>query len=87
MPVLGSLCRIGCFHIVAIPVQRIISQTFLHSQGAFGIALRVMFTYVFLFVLFGTLLERTGATGYVLNLARRVFGSSVGAPRQGRRAE
>lgn len=61
-------------------IQRIISQTFLHSQGAFGIALRVMFTYVFLFVLFGTLLERTGATGYVLNLARRVFGSSVGAP-------
>ena len=61
-------------------IQRIISQTFLHSQGTFGIALRVMFTYVFLFVLFGTLLERTGATGYVLNLARRVFGSSAGAP-------
>ena len=61
-------------------VQRIVSQTFLHSQGAFGIALRVMFTYVFLFVLFGTLLERTGATNYVLNLARRVFGSSTGAP-------
>jgi TRAP transporter 4TM/12TM fusion protein len=61
-------------------VQRIVSQTFLHSQGAFGIALRVMFTYVFLFVLFGTLLERTGATCYVLDLARRVFGSSTGAP-------
>ena len=61
-------------------IQRIVSQTFLHSQGAFGIALRVMFTYVFLFVLFGTLLERTGATNYVLDLAGRVFGSSVGAP-------
>ena len=61
-------------------IQRIVSQTFLHSQGAFGIALRVMFTYVFLFVLFGTLLERTGATNYVLNLASRVFGSSTGAP-------
>ena len=61
-------------------VQRIVSQTFLHSQGAFGIALRVMFTYVFLFVLFGTLLEQTGATNYVLDLARRVFGSSTGAP-------
>ena len=61
-------------------VQRIVSQTFLHSQGAFGIALRVMFTYVFLFVLFGTLLERTGAIDYVLNLARRVFGASAGAP-------
>ncbi len=61
-------------------LQRIVSQTFLHSQGTFGVALRVMFTYVFLFVLFGTLLERTGATGYVLNLARRVFGASAGAP-------
>ncbi len=61
-------------------LQRIVSQTFLHSQGTFGVALRVMFTYVFLFVLFGTLLEHTGATGYVLNLARRVFGSSAGAP-------
>ena len=61
-------------------LQRIVSQTFLHSQGTFGVALRVMFTYVFLFVLFGTLLERTGATGYVLNLARRIFGSSAGAP-------
>ena len=61
-------------------VQRIVSQTFLHSQGTFGIALRVMFTYVFLFVLFGTLLERTGATSYVLDLARRVFGASAGAP-------
>ena len=61
-------------------VQRIVSQTFLHSQGAFGIALRVMFTYVFLFVLFGALLERTGAINYVLDLARRVFGSSTGAP-------
>ena len=39
-----------------------------------------MFTYVFLFVLFGTLLERTGATSYVLDLARRVFGTSTGAP-------
>lgn len=61
-------------------VQRVVSQTFLHSQGTFGIALRVMFTYVFLFVLFGTLLERTGATGYILNLARQMFVASTGSP-------
>ena len=61
-------------------VQRIVSQTFLHSQGVFGIALRVMFTYVFLFVLFGTFLEQTGATAYILNLARRIFGGSAGSP-------
>ncbi len=76
----GQLMPSGLFPHRGYSVQRIVSQTFLHSQGAFGIALRVMFTYVFLFVLFGTLLERTGATRYVLNLAERVFGKSVGAP-------
>ena len=60
-------------------IQRIISQTFLHG-GVFSVALRVMFTYVFLFVLFGTFLEQTGATGYILNLARRIFGTSPGSP-------
>lgn len=60
--------------------ERIVSQTFLHSQGVFGIALKVMFTYVFLFVLFGALLEKTGATGYIINFARRLFRASVGGP-------
>ncbi|MDE2999722.1 MAG: TRAP transporter fused permease subunit [Gemmatimonadota bacterium] len=58
--------------------ERIVSQAFLHSQGVFGIALKVMFTYVFLFVLFGTTLEGTGATGYVLDAARRFFGKRTG---------
>ncbi|MDP6495918.1 MAG: TRAP transporter fused permease subunit, partial [Dehalococcoidia bacterium] len=58
--------------------DRIVSQTFLHSQGVFGIALKVMFTYVFLFVLFGTVLEQTGATGYILDTARRLFRNSTG---------
>ncbi len=60
--------------------ERIVSQTFLHSQGVFGIALKVMFTYVFLFVLFGALLEKTGSTGYIINFARRLFRASVGGP-------
>ena len=62
------------------PWERIVSQTFLHSQGVFGIALKVMFTYVFLFVLFGTLLERTGATDYIINFARNLFRNSAGGP-------
>ena len=60
--------------------QRIVSQTFLHSQGVFGVPLRVMFTYVFLFVLFGALLERTGAIGFILGFARRWLGQSAGGP-------
>jgi len=61
-------------------LERIVSQTFLHSQGVFGTALRVMFTYVFLFVIFGALLKESGATQYVIDLARRMFGASPGGP-------
>ena len=60
--------------------QQIAQKTFLQSGGVFGIALRVMFMYVFLFVLFGTLLEQTGATGYVIRFARRLFQNSAGGP-------
>ncbi|MDE0299770.1 MAG: TRAP transporter fused permease subunit [Candidatus Poribacteria bacterium] len=60
--------------------ERVVSQTFLHSQGVFGVALKVMFTYVFLFVLFGTVLEKTGATHYIIGFARRMFRKSVGGP-------
>ncbi|MCH8215404.1 MAG: TRAP transporter fused permease subunit [Planctomycetes bacterium] len=60
--------------------SRIASQTFLHSQGVFGIALSVMFKYVFPFVLFGAFLEATGATGFVIHLTRRLFRRSAGGP-------
>lgn len=59
---------------------RLAAQTFLHSQGVFGIALRVMLSYVVLFVLFGALLEATGTTGAIVGLARRLFRRSVGGP-------
>ncbi len=61
-------------------LERLVSQSFLHSQGVFGIALRVMMTYVFLFVVFGALLEATGATRFIIDWTRRLFGQSAGAP-------
>lgn len=60
------------------PLERTIAQTGLQSQGVFGVALRVMFTYVFLFVLFGALLKATGAIGFIIELARRMFGHRIG---------
>jgi TRAP transporter 4TM/12TM fusion protein len=59
-------------------VERIVAQTFLHSQGVFGVALNVMFTYVFPFLVFGALLEASGATGYILDVSRRLLGKTRG---------
>lgn len=61
-------------------VERVVSQTFLHSQGVFGTALRVMFVYVFLFVVFGALLEKSGASAFVIDRAQRLFAGARGAP-------
>ncbi len=62
------------------PLDRIVAQSFLHGQGVFGVALSVMFTYVFLFVVFGALLGATGATRFVIDFASRAFGRTPGGP-------
>ena len=62
------------------PLERIVAQSFLHTQGVFGVALGVMFTYVFLFVIFGAVLQATGATRFIIEFAERLFGRSPGGP-------
>ena len=59
-------------------VERIVAQAFLQAQGTFGVALSVMFTYVFLFVIFGAFLSATGATRFIIDFAQAVFGRSSG---------
>ncbi len=61
-------------------LERTVSQTVLHGQGVFGVALGVMFRYVFLFVVFGAFLGATGATGFIIEFAKRIFRNSTGAP-------
>ena len=68
-----------CFPHAGKSWEQFVRTTFLQG-GVFGIALKVMFMYVFLFVLFGTLLEQTGATAYVINFAKRLFRNSTGGP-------
>jgi TRAP transporter 4TM/12TM fusion protein len=62
------------------PAERIVAQTFLHTQGVFGVALNVMFTYVFLFVIFSAFLQSTGATRFIIGFAQGWFRRSPGGP-------
>jgi TRAP transporter 4TM/12TM fusion protein len=57
-------------------------KAFLQSQGVFGTAAKVMFTYVFLFVVFGAFLEISGATRFIINCSKRIFGNSTAGPAQ-----
>jgi TRAP transporter 4TM/12TM fusion protein len=61
-------------------LKSIASTTFLQTLGVFGPAAGVMFKYVFLFVVFGSFLEMSGATQFIIDFAERVFGRSPGGP-------
>lgn len=50
------------------------------TEGVFGIALGVSTSFVFLFVLFGALLERAGAGNYFIQLAFSLLGHMRGGP-------
>lgn len=59
---------------------RAASHFWLTSEGVFGVALGVSTSFIFLFVLFGALLERAGAGNYFIQLAFSLLGQFRGGP-------
>ncbi|MDO5658712.1 MAG: TRAP transporter permease [Paracoccus sp. (in: a-proteobacteria)] len=59
---------------------RAASQYWLTTEGVFGVALGVSTSFVFLFVLFGALLERAGAGNYFIKIAFGLLGHLRGGP-------
>jgi TRAP transporter 4TM/12TM fusion protein len=58
----------------------IIDYIFMRENGIFGIPIMVMATYIFLFILFGSFLIRSGAGRFFINLALALTGHRVGGP-------
>jgi TRAP transporter 4TM/12TM fusion protein len=61
-------------------VRRVVGQLYLTTEGLFGIPLGVSSTFVFAFVLFGAVLERTGAGEYLIRVAFSLVGHTRGGP-------
>ncbi|MEO3999698.1 TRAP transporter permease [Mesorhizobium sp. CAU 1732] len=61
-------------------LSRAASQYWLTTEGVFGVALGVSTAFVFLFVLFGALLERAGAGNYFIKVAFALLGHLRGGP-------
>ena len=60
--------------------NKIGSHMWLTTEGVFGIALGVSSGFVFLFVLFGSLLDKAGAGNYFIKLAFALLGHLRGGP-------
>ncbi len=58
----------------------IVDYIFMRENGIYGIPIMVMATYIFLFILFGSILIRSGAGRFFINLALAVTGHRLGGP-------
>ncbi len=61
-------------------LSKAMSHQWLSTEGVFGIALGVSTSFVFLFVLFGALLDKAGAGGYFIRVAFSLLGHMRGGP-------
>ena len=61
-------------------LQEVVNHQWITTEGVFGIALGVSTDFVFLFVLFGALLDKAGAGNYFIKLAFSCLGHFRGGP-------
>ncbi len=61
-------------------LRRIIYHTYLTTEGIFGTPLSVSSTYVFLFILFGAFLDKTGVGKFFIDMAFSLTGHMRGGP-------
>ena len=63
-----------------VPLDFIISDMYLTTTGIFGVPLGVSTDFVFLFVLFGALLDKAGGGKYFIDVAFSALGTFKGGP-------
>ena len=61
-------------------IERIINHMYLGTEGIFGTPLEVSSTFVFMFILFGSVLEKTGLGKFIIDLSMALAGWSTGGP-------
>src|SRR5690606_21223879 len=61
-------------------ISRTMSQMWLTTEGVFGVALGVSVSTIFVYVLFGSLLERAGGGNYMMQVSFALLGHMRGGP-------
>lgn len=61
-------------------IARIVSHMYYTTEGIIGIPLGVAATFIFLFIMLGSFLEKTGIGAFFIDLANSVAGFAAGGP-------
>ncbi|MEP7262647.1 MAG: TRAP transporter permease, partial [Usitatibacter sp.] len=61
-------------------LERMLSHQWLTTEGVYGVALGVSSSFIFIYVLFGSLLDRAGAGNYMMQVSLAFLGHLRGGP-------
>ncbi len=89
LPCLAIVCLLYCYLGNLLPsgmghrgfsISRIVNHMYLGTEGIFGTPLEVSSTFVFMFILFGAVLEKTGVGKFIIDLSLGLAGWASGGP-------
>ena len=80
LPITAIVFLVYGLLIARLEPMRLIDQLYMTTEGIFGIPLSVSASYVLIFVLFGSFMERTGTGQLFMDFAMALTGHTAGGP-------
>lgn len=80
LPITALVFLVYAIFINRVEPMRLLDQLYMTTEGIFGPTLGVSATYVIIFVLFGSFMERTGTGQLFMDFALAITGHTAGGP-------
>jgi TRAP transporter 4TM/12TM fusion protein len=80
LPITAVVFMVYGLFIAKLDPMRLLDQLYMTTEGIFGIPLSVSASYVLIFVLFGSFMERTGTGQLFMDFAMSLTGHTAGGP-------
>lgn len=74
------LCFLAYAFISGFSLRRIIAHLFYTTEGVIGTPLGVCSTFIVLFIIFGSFLDKTGVGRFFIEIANSIAGAATGGP-------
>ncbi|WP_447554425.1 TRAP transporter permease [Vreelandella sp. EE22] len=70
----------GTFHFPGLTWETLLFRSYFSGEGMLGSIALISWSYVFMFILFGSFLVKSGAGAFIIELARCAAGRFIGGP-------
>ena len=70
----------GTFSFPGLSVETLLYRSYFSTDGMFGSISRISWSFVFMFILFGAFLVKSGAGDFIIDLSRSLASKMIGGP-------